>query len=260
MKNLIYKFFKALGFRVVTNEKDFEIGNKINLLKQENAKLRFLLSENIYNSKQLFSNYSHSKSQICQDWFVLDCLGLKEGGFFVEIGAASGVDLSNTYLLEKKYKWTGILSEPSNFWQQSLEDNRECIIDSRCVYSSTGSEIDFLETSYPEYSTISLYQKKDIHFDKRSDFKKYKVKTVTLNDLLTFHNAPKNIDYLSIDTEGSEYTILKNFDFDKFNIQVITVEHNNTENKKLLDNLLLANRYKKVMDDFSQFESWYVKE
>ena len=107
--------------------------------------------------------------------------------------------------------------------------------------------------------SVSLYQKKDIHYGKRSDFKKYKVKTVTLDDLLTFHNAPKKIDYLSIDTEGSEYSILKNFDFDKFNIQVITVEHNNTENKKLLDNLLLANNYKKVMDDFSQFESWYVK-
>ena len=37
------------------------------------------------------------------------------------------------------------------------------------------------------------------------------------------------IDYLSIDTEGSEFLILKNFDFQKHTIKLITVEHNYAE-------------------------------
>ena len=56
--------------------------------------------------------------------------------------------------------------------------------------------------------------------------KKDIVETITLNDLLDFYNAPKEINYLSIDSEGSEFDILKNFDFSKRKINIISVEHN----------------------------------
>ena len=39
-------------------------------------------------------------------------------------------------------------------------------------------------------------------------------------------NNINNIDYLSIDTEGSELNVLKGIDFDKFNINIISVENN----------------------------------
>jgi len=45
-------------------------------------------------------------------------------------------------------------------------------------------------------------------------------------DLLKKHNTPKIIDYLSIDTEGNEFEILKNFAFDKYIFLTITLEHN----------------------------------
>ena len=80
-----------------------------------------------------------------------------------------------------------------------------------------------------------------------------------MNDLLKENNAPTEIDYISIDTEGSEYEILKNFDFQRYSFKVLTVEHNNTINKTLIDELLIKNGYKKLLEDMSQFESWYVK-
>ena len=46
-----------------------------------------------------------------------------------------------------------------------------------------------------------------------------------LNDLLEKHDPPKNIHYLSVDTESSEYEMLNHFDFDAYNIKVILVEH-----------------------------------
>ena len=76
--------------------------------------------------------------------------------------------------------------------------------------------------------------------------------------MLKEHSAPLEIDYLSIDTEGSEYEILKNFDFEKYSFKVITVEHNNTVNETLINQLLEKNGYKRQLDEISQFESWYT--
>jgi hypothetical protein len=57
--------------------------------------------------------------------------------------------------------------------------------------------------------------------------------------VLKKYNAPKIIDYLSIDTEGSEFEIVKKFDFnsDKFNF--ISCEHNYNSNvRKKIKNLI----------------------
>jgi len=161
-------------------------------------------------------------------------------------------------LLENKYYWDGILSEPSPGWKESLEANRSCKKDYRCVYSKSGKSITFNQTTEKEYSTISDFSNSDKHQYKRKLFTQYEIATITLNDLLIEHNAPLEIDYLSIDTEGSEYEILKDFNFKKYSFKVITVEHNNTVNKTLIDKLLEKNGYKKQLEDLSQFESWFT--
>ena len=79
------------GFRVVSNSFDSDRQEEINKLKKENEKNRFLLSDKISRKTELFEFYESSKSQICQDWFVLESLNYKKNGYFVEIGAASGV-------------------------------------------------------------------------------------------------------------------------------------------------------------------------
>ena len=196
-----------------------------------------------------------SKSQLDQDLFVSYLLNGKAKGFFVEFGATNGVDLSNSYLLEKELNWQGILAEPGRSWHE----NRSCKIDTRCVYSRSGQKVSFSDSVEPELSTISDYVNSDAHAVVRKKSKQYEVETITLNDLLKFHSAPKEIDYLSIDTEGSELEILSAFDFSRYEISIITVEHNYTGNRKKIHHLLSRNGYERVFEQYSQFDDWYLK-
>jgi FkbM family methyltransferase len=201
-----------------------------------------------------------SKSQIRQDLFVLSETNFKKGGYFVEFGATNGIDLSNSFLLETEFNWTGILAEPARIWKNKLKSNRpNASVETLCVWKDSKSTLTFNETENPELSTIDDFSDRDFHKDIRRSGKNYEVQTISLNDLLVKHHAPKYIDYLSIDTEGSEYDILKAFDFDEFSIGVITVEHNYTPQRQLIFALLSSYGYKRKYENISAFDDWYVK-
>jgi len=205
------------------------------------------------------SNIHHSRSQLLQDLFVLYELRARPGGFFVEFGATDGVELSNTHQLEKRFQWSGILAEPARCWHQSLSRNRNCLIDARCVWEETGKYIEFTEANSAEFSTIEAFSDSDHHSDKRAGGSTYQVETVSLLDLLVEHRAPKKIDYVSIDTEGSELAILSGFDFSRFDIRTITVEHNYTAARDGIHSVLVKNGFVRKFEKFSRWDDWYVK-
>ena len=161
-----------------------------------------------------------SKSQLKQDLFVLSELGFKRNGYFVEFGATNGVDLSNRYLLEKKFGWLGIVAEPLKSKYVELIRNRSCHIEDKCVWKSSGESIKFLEANDQYLSTIIEYRDKDLHHESRKNGQISYVETISLTDLLEKYNAPRLIDYLSIDTEGSEFEILSNFNFEKYDFDL----------------------------------------
>ncbi len=206
------------------------------------------------------TNLLHSKAQLLQDLYVMYKLNSKRDGFFVEFGAAGGVNLSNTFLLEKQGGWRGILAEPFPLWHDSLAINRKVIIDHRCVWSQSGEQLEFLGTEHaPEYATILDFRDADKYGVGRSRSNNViTVESISLNDLLFQHSAPIDIDYLSVDTEGSEFEILNNLDFARYHPRVITVEHNfNSVLRDNLNNLLVGNGYVREFEELSMFDDWY---
>jgi len=263
-KSVISKIVSKLGFTVFLNSsisdssliKDSEIYE----LRKSNAAFHFMSKSDLMGNspvKQVSEYISASKSQLGQDVLALSYVGTGKPGYFVEFGATNGLDLSNTYMLEKKFGWKGILCEPAKIWHKDLFSNRDSIIDTRCVFNSTGEQLDFSEATTSHLSTVEKFVESDSHTRKVSE--RYKVTTVTLGDLLRDHKAPNYIDFISIDTEGSEYLILRDFDFEKYQFGLICVEHNFTENRGKISDLLYSKGYKKVFEDFSAFDDWYVR-
>jgi FkbM family methyltransferase len=209
-----------------------------------------------------------SKAQLAQDIFALAASGSEEPKYFVEFGAADGVFLSNTYLLEKRLGWEGILIEPARVWHEKLKSSRKCHIDFRCITSVSGEECDFLEVrpsssidySGPELSSLARYADNG---DWASDIRaqcsvSYKVTSITLDDLLDEYAAPQEIQFLSIDTEGSEFDILSSFSFAR-TIRSICVEHNHNEaQREKIRQLLGSKGYIRVHEDLSGWDDWYI--
>ena len=221
--------------------------------------LELLFSVPDQDAPKLLKVLGKSKSQLRQDLFVLSELDFKGAGFFVEFGATNGIDLSNTHLLEKEFGWTGILAEPAKCWHQDLRANRNSHIDTDCVWRDSNSILNFNEVDSAELSTINSYSSADHHQESRREGKTYDVKTISLVDLLKKYDAPRLIDYLSIDTEGSEFEILNSFDFDKYEFKIITCEHNFTSKREEIFMLLTSKGYVRKFEKLSKFDDWYVK-
>jgi len=159
------------------------------------------------------------KSQIGQDRWVQSTLNDKRDGFFIELGATDGVSLSNTFFFEKERGWNGICIEPNPAYHLELVKNRKSRICLHCVSDKDNNEIEFsvCGPASGAVSTAGPFTNSD---------QIIKVKTKTMKTILEDYNAPKIIDYLSLDVEGHEYEVLKNFPFDEYKIRCLTVEHN----------------------------------
>lgn len=165
---------------------------------------------------------ANAKSQLGQDVHVLhEIYKGKRNGYFVEIGAYDGIEYSNTYLMEKDYGWKGVLVECNNRWLPSIFQNRDCVFMPYAAYNEDNRILEFYDTGHglsglvETNSHVSSLSAPRIH-----------VLTKKLTTMLDNARAPNFIEFLSIDTEGSEYEILLHHDFDKYLFGYICVEHN----------------------------------
>lgn len=259
VKRLVKQTLKGLNVGITSYDHLQQLLDDSQKCGRASEDLELLLQLPEQYSSQLLKTLRRSRSQLRQDLFVLSELDFEMNGFFVEFGAANGVDLSNTYLLEKEFAWKGILAEPAKRWHKDLKNNRNSRIETDCVWRESDSILTFNEVDTGELSTIDSYSQSDFHREARKDGRTYEVRTISLEDLLDKYNAPREIDYLSIDTEGSEYDILSDFDFEKYQFKVITCEHNFAPEREKIFSLLTNKDYVRKFETLSQFDDWYVR-
>ena len=93
---------------------------------------------------------------------------------------------------------------------------------------------------------------------RKENGKKIFVETISLNDVIKNFFKNKCPSYISIDTEGSEYEILKSFNFKIYKPKVFTIEHNQTDLEIKIDSLMALNDYVRVFKNLTFFDAWYV--
>ena len=184
--------------------------------------------------KRMLRKYNirkNSPSQYGQDQVAYELLKKPENGTFVDIGANDGVTFSNSLFFEK-LNWTGVCIEPNPVVFQKLASTRSCEFLNVCI-SETDSIVDFMVVEGPSHmlSGISSFMdsKHLQRIDREIAANGGQKKLIKINaispETLTKNYSIKQIDYLSIDTEGCEIEILKKFDFSEINVRVINVEN-----------------------------------
>lgn len=148
-------------------------------------------------------------SQFNIDLYLCDLFENSKKGFFIEAGANDGISQNNTYLLEKKLNWGGLLIEPNTHVYNVCKRNRNCIVENYALvsfdYTDEYISGDFEQTSF-EGSMMGGCS--SIHN------KKTKAKAIQLSKLLDKHNVSE-VDFLSIDVEGYELEALSGIDYGK---------------------------------------------
>jgi hypothetical protein len=172
--------------------------------------------------------YEGSYSQAGQESFVLNTLIEKRNGFYLEIGAYDSKMMSNTYLLETKYGWSGVGLEIDGPRAEEYNSNR----------SNPCLNVDATEFNYLEYFESNSLPKSIDYLQ------------------------------VDIEPAFQSLKALKSLPIDKYRFSVITFEHdlyadeNNAAIKQEAKDLLLSFNYVLVKDNVECegkiFEDWYV--
>jgi len=163
-----------------------------------------------------------------------DIFNNKTDGFFVDIGAHDGISINNTKMLED-LGWDGICIEPHPKVFQRLVQNRTCKT-VNCAVWDHNTKVKFLALTGPTEMLSGIQESYDpkhyqrIQFELRRDGGTSEIIEI---DALKFESIVMNkkIDFMSIDTEGSELQILKQINFENYDIELICVENNFFEHK-----------------------------
>lgn len=156
----------------------------------------------------------------------------KRDGVFVDVGAYDGLTGSNTLFFEKFLGWSGVCIEadPVQFAKLGGVRNSACV--QACIADKAGTAqflsvsegLDMIGGLVEHYNPDELKKVKQ-----NPAAKTVEMPTRRLDDVLAEHGIG-NIDYLSIDTEGSELAILSSFDLARYGVRALSVENNRADN------------------------------
>jgi len=142
-----------------------------------------------------------------------------DNGYFIDIGAAGGVCLSNTFALSLK-GWTGLLLEPNPFYFTTLLDN----------YNQMHGRVKLVNAAvHPkggltEFAYNPKWPSGIVRLEQRQYMGSYWLNVVTPQQLKELQDK---CDFLSIDTDGTDTVIFPEMIKVYPSVRLVCVEHIN---------------------------------
>ena len=153
-------------------------------------------------------------------------------GFFIEAGANDGIRQSNTYVLEKKFGWTGLLVEPiprlaklcSRYRKRSTVVNAALVPFSESGHFVNLEDVDLMTSMQMDVSSEDgeklIQRAEKIQGITR---KSVQVRGRALSEIIDEMGSP-NIDFFSLDVEGYELSVLEGLDLSRHRPKFMLIE------------------------------------
>lgn len=170
-------------------------------------------------------------------------------GTFCEVGAFNGRDLSNTmYFYERG--WAGINFEPHPDNYAALCINQPEAINLCCAVGATVGYAN-IKTA-PDKPIVTAFNPPDWYVKDEvkggwAGLVEFMTPVLTLSMALEIHGVAE-LDYLSVDTDGTELEVLRGIDLDRWKPRLIVLEYNH--DRQRIDRYLALNGgYERAYDN-----------
>lgn len=197
---------------------------------------------------------SMSHSQLSQDAWIVGLMQGRKGGRYLEIGAYDPYEYSNSAVLREKFDWTGFHVDPS---PTSHSRFNIAGLDNWFIRAGVGKETGLGrligDGAFAQLVAVPECSNSPSTTPACSDDL---VAIMTPGDLL---RRVGEVDYLSLDIEGGEIDVLRNWPFELCKPYVMTIEHNHREtDRKEITQICTAQGYRQVLAAATDFESWFL--
>lgn len=170
----------------------------------------------------------HGEDQFLKTFFPED-----HQGVCVDVGAYDGISMSNTLYFEQR-GWRCLCIEPIN------EAYAKCAILRKetaqcCASDHDQGDQEFTVFYLGENNTSAISSLRpdqrliQSHQNLITNKKTYKVPVRSLTSLLDEFQYPREIDFISIDTENTELDVLKGLDLLRYHVRLFVIEDNFNE-------------------------------
>lgn len=204
----------------------------------------------IYEIKLLLDQWlRQTYSQNQEDLFIDQVLNYPSTGFYIDVGAFDPHRFSNTKRFYQK-GWRGINIEPDPQNYQKFVADRPKDTNLNLGISDQAGFLTFYKM---QPGTLSTFSRQDAESNIKEGFAllaKIKVRTTTLADVFRQHANQVKVDFLSIDTEGLDFAVLKSNDWQKYTPRVVCVESNKgSQLENSVEKLLVKHGYRVVFNN-----------
>ena len=162
-------------------------------------------------------------------------LGHKRGGYFIDLAANDAFVISNTYVLETHYGWHGLAVEPNPIYHPAHRAMRPNSTLAAVAVSDTNTVANFKFNGV--FGKLGMRGGGKAGGDNST-----RVRVVRTDDLFREYAVPPVIDFMSLDVEGHEASVLAAFPWDTHTVSILTLEKPSAE----IVATLLAHHYRQA--------------